>query len=617
MRHWLFGFSLCFTLVFHAQNSGCLSIESVLVDACGSPEGPNEMVRFRVGNSNLNTSNLFVNWPNNPYLGICQNSTTSAHVAFMNSTIVSCGYFLEPTGGVLPSGANVLLITSVDFDPTAHNYAGLTDTLYVIFQCAGNTAGHFANWISPCDPANGDRTVTLSFGPGCSASVTYNRCSLINQLGEIGGSTAERDGARVDFDLDGQPSYANDGCTIPYVPGSIQVNTSQNPVCLNSEVQVSAQVSGAEGGVQWTSNFGSFEDDQANQTGYTPTINSAHFIVVTTTNGCGESISDSVLITVVQHTDVSIQSEVSNGGCEAGDIQLTAIGSGEFIWNNGETTNVIFPGSSGIYSVVMSDLCGTSQAQVSVDFASLPSCGILQSGPIFICQGESVVLTAITDATEWSWNTGATSLSVTASTSGYYVFTGTTPCGQCADGIEVLVLNPSAQFSANPLSGPAPLTVDVVNTSQGSLTYQWLLDGEQLSGAFVPELVLEQAGQYELTLVVTDAQGCTNAVTTTILVFDEIQIEIPNVFTPNNDGSNDFFGVATSVSLPLNYNILNRWGNVVQTETLLTNDTQFTTLWDGKVGSAQATEGVYFYQFEFTFPSGETRNYSGFFNLVK
>lgn len=617
MRNWLAGALMCVTFVSHGQNSGCLTIESVLVDACGSPEGPNEMVRFRVGNSNLNTSNLFVNWPNNSYLGICQNSTTSGHVAYMNSTIVSCGYFLEPIGDVLPAGANVLLITSVDFDPTAHNYAGLTDTLYVIFQCPGNTAGHFANWISPCDPVNGDRTVTLSFGAGCSASVTYNRCSLTNQLGEIGGSTVERDGARVDFNLAGQPSYMNDGCTIPYVPSSIQVSISQNPVCLNSEVQVLAQVTGAVGSVQWISNFGSFEDDQANQTGYTPAMNNAHYIVVSTTNGCGESISDSILINVVQHNDVSIQPEVSNGGCEEGDIQLTAIGSGEFIWSTGETTNVIFPGSSGIYSVVMSDLCGTSEAQVSVDFAGLPSCGIVQNGPIYICQGESVVLTAVTDAPEWGWNTGATSLSVTASNSGYYVFTGTTPCGQCTDSIEVLVVTPSAQFSANPISGPTPLVVNITNTSQSGMNYQWLLDGQQLSGAFVPNLVLEQAGQYELTLVVTDAQGCNNSMTVTILVFDEIQIEIPNVFTPNNDGSNDFFGVATSISLPLNYSILNRWGNVVQTETLLTNDTQFTTLWDGKVGSAQATEGVYFYQFEFTLPSGETHNYSGFFNLVK
>jgi gliding motility-associated-like protein len=234
-----------------------------------------------------------------------------------------------------------------------------------------------------------------------------------------------------------------------------------------------------------------------------------------------------------------------------------------------------------------------------------------------LCQGESVVLTAVTDAPEWGWNTGATSLSVIASSSGYYVFTGTTPCGQCKDSIEVLVVSPSAQFSVNPLSGPAPLTVDVTNASQGVLDYQWLLDGQQLSNAFVPNVLLEQAGQYDLTLIVTDLQGCSNVMTVTILVYDEVQIEIPNVFTPNNDGSNDFFGISTSMALPLNYSILNRWGNVVKTETLLTNDTQFTPLWNGNVDSAQATEGVYFYQFEFTLPSGEISNYSGFFNLVK
>jgi hypothetical protein len=75
----------------------CFEIESILVDACvpgggcnnaSSPacncEGKNEMVRFKVGPNPLNVSNLTVSWPNNSWLGICQNGTTAAHTASLN-----------------------------------------------------------------------------------------------------------------------------------------------------------------------------------------------------------------------------------------------------------------------------------------------------------------------------------------------------------------------------------------------------------------------------------------------------------------------------------------------------------------------------------------------------
>jgi len=45
-------------MAFHFTNvafsqvpTTCFEIESILADACGSPEGENEMVRFKVGSS--------------------------------------------------------------------------------------------------------------------------------------------------------------------------------------------------------------------------------------------------------------------------------------------------------------------------------------------------------------------------------------------------------------------------------------------------------------------------------------------------------------------------------------------------------------------------------------
>ena len=119
-------FLLFFIILLNASKSTgqCFTIESVLVDACSpnlpvNEEGFNEMVRFKVGATaiNMNTTPLNVNWPNvaNPWLGLLQNPSTAAKVAALNADINSagsCGLIIEPTGGILPANAEVILVTS-------------------------------------------------------------------------------------------------------------------------------------------------------------------------------------------------------------------------------------------------------------------------------------------------------------------------------------------------------------------------------------------------------------------------------------------------------------------------------------------------------------------------
>ena len=65
----------------------------------------------------------------------------------------------------------------------------------------------------------------------------------------------------------------------------------------------------------------------------------------------------------------------------------------------------------------------------------------------------------------------------------------------------------------------------------------------------------------------------------------------PNVISPNNDGSNDFFEIK---NLPANTAvfILNRWGNVIFSAENYQND------WDGKDTSGKnLLEGVYTYKY--------------------
>ncbi len=74
-----------------------------------------------------------------------------------------------------------------------------------------------------------------------------------------------------------------------------------------------------------------------------------------------------------------------------------------------------------------------------------------------------------------------------------------------------------------------------------------------------------------------------------ILVNMEDQLEIPNVFTPNNDGINDQFLVDAKNLSEFNLVIVNRWGQVV----FESND--LNKSWDGKYKNEMCNEGTYFY----------------------
>ncbi len=201
--------SSTFTITLTGGACSALQIESILVDACGVNEGENEMVLFQVGASAMNTSNLTANWPSNSWLGVCQNATTSATVAAINATIAGGGHLVEPTGGVLPANTQVLFFTSTAFNYGLFDFTSLNSTLYVVFQCAGNTAGHFKNHGSGYLP----RTLTVTFTGSGSDVVTYDAGMVYNG-----------DGGEVDFDTPGNPTYpTTSGCKAPLTPLPIEL----------------------------------------------------------------------------------------------------------------------------------------------------------------------------------------------------------------------------------------------------------------------------------------------------------------------------------------------------------------------------------------------------------
>ena len=106
-----------------------------------------------------------------------------------------------------------------------------------------------------------------------------------------------------------------------------------------------------------------------------------------------------------------------------------------------------------------------------------------------------------------------------------------------------------------------------------------------------------EAGCYEPFLIVMnrDLQECrdTAFIDVCINIDNASKIEVPNVFTPNGDGLNDFFQVKAQSIRTFQGYILNRWGKVLFE---WTNWQDVEAGWDGKLdGGTNASTGVYYY----------------------
>lgn len=89
-------------------------------------------------------------------------------------------------------------------------------------------------------------------------------------------------------------------------------------------------------------------------------------------------------------------------------------------------------------------------------------------------------------------------------------------------------------------------------------------------------------------------------------------MDLPNAFTPNQDGLNDFFEIKPQCELErYHLEIFNRWGEQVYSS----NDIH--RHWDGRFNSRPATEGVYIYFLTYKGTNDEERYRKGHLNLIR
>ncbi|HEX6642495.1 MAG TPA: hypothetical protein VF215_15360, partial [Thermoanaerobaculia bacterium] len=188
---------------------------------------------------------------------------------------------------------------------------------------------------------------------------------------------------------------------------------------------------------------------------------------------CPSELSDPVIVTTGMST---ITTNDSLALCDAGSsVTLTANDGTSWLWSNGATTRSIVVTEAGTYSVTTTN-AGCTMPESSPVTVTARAVSIDASGPTSFCEGSSVTLTA-SSGTSWLWSTGATTQSITVSTSGSYGVTASfgDGCSIAATPVNVEARHVTVGVTADATTvcTGGPIHLQALAAGSAGYTYQW------------------------------------------------------------------------------------------------------------------------------------------------
>jgi len=211
-----------------------------------------------------------------------------------------------------------------------------------------------------------------------------------------------------------------------------------------------------------------------------------------------------------------------------------------------------------------------------------------------LCPGDTLLLNAFREGATYLWQDGSTQPGFTVTAAGTYIVQWSHPdCTYAPDTVVVGMVNMpqlGLGYDRELCTGDS-IMVGLVPPPGGVIAWS--------DGAAGSPRAIDTTGTYTLSL---SYQGCTATDSVRILVVECVEgvIELPNVFTPNGDGTNDLFQpVVVHGIASLSFTIFNRWGQEVY------RTTRPTLGWDGRgPGGSKVPDGVYFWVLEYTAEHG-------------
>ncbi|WP_435355906.1 gliding motility-associated C-terminal domain-containing protein [Emticicia sp. SJ17W-69] len=214
-------------------------------------------------------------------------------------------------------------------------------------------------------------------------------------------------------------------------PATPVISTTKNSLCNNESAILSA--TGCSGIIKWSTGA----------TTASISVSTAGSYTATCSNSCGESaISNPISITNNTIPNAPLLSIDKTICCEGSNANLTASNcNGTLIWNTQETTATIKVYTSGTYTAICNNSCGSSSSSKIVTITSIPPVNtpVLNSDNTSLCGTEKAIIAASGCNGNLLWSTGETTTTISVSISGTYTAICTNICGQSGVSNAIIV----------------------------------------------------------------------------------------------------------------------------------------------------------------------------------
>ncbi|CAN5427568.1 hypothetical protein BH09BAC5_BH09BAC5_02510 [soil metagenome] len=223
----------------------------------------------------------------------------------------------------------------------------------------------------------------------------------------------------------------------------------------------------------------------------------------------------------------------------------------DFLWSTGDTTQTISVSVSGIYYVTSSSgICSFSDT-ITVTFLPVPSIDL--GNDTLLCPNETFVLDAGNPGMSYSWNTGETTQTITASGTATFSVIVTNAGCSVVDSIRVRTLSGFDLGPDKNLCNYLSIQLQAPNIDGGE--YHWS------TGDSTQMIIVTEPGVYYLDVVFAQC-----VFSDTVFVdggYGSPVLYIPNSFTPNRDALNDIFYAEGTDITSFNMKIFDRGGELI------------------------------------------------------
>ena len=255
-----------------------------------------------------------------------------------------------------------------------------------------------------------------------------------------------------------------------------------------------------------------------------------------------------------------------------------------------------------------------------------------------VCYGESITLSAEAEGGDslhykYNWvNDSLTGDSVTKKIyrSGWHKIKLSDNCSPTPgiDSIYITVISPvKSVFTWVPIQNNIQKRpVQFLNQSANATNYLWIFGNGDSGRIQSPVYTYADTGTYKVMLVANNQNQCPGdtAFGTITIISNEVNIYIPNAFSPNRDGINDVFNISGIGIKSYSYNIYNQWGEHIYASPnlFLAAKSQGTPQgevagWDGTFKGKQVPQGIYIYQLDLVDIFGDHHFLNGNITLMR